>query len=324
MPVAAFPRTACEVLLTKHMPSVTSDTPDDPLDTDLTYEELVWRRNLFAAIAALLLVVVIATGVLDVATSVHDDRTFSVGAAPRLIVHDGVGGGLRGGIGVRAGDAGHIRVEGEVHGTWRVRYAIEQRGDDVVIEAQPRFLLGWLSLLGPARFTITAPATTRLEIESYSAPIDVQRVAGGGTLQTTNGAIHLDGVKGGLSAVTTNGAINTRGFDGSATLRTTNGAIDVREGRGTFDVTTTNGAIMLDAELQSGARHRAETTNGSVTVHLRGEPSLRVNARTTNGAVVANRPITTRERSSDTLAGTIGAGDGELSLRTTNGKITID
>lgn len=306
------------------MPSVTSDAPDDPLDADLTYEELVWRRNLFAAIAALLLVIVIATGVLDTATSVHEDRTFSVGTTPRLIIHDGVGGGLRGGIEVRAGDAGHIRVEGDVHGTWRVRYALEQRGDDVVIEAQPRFLLGWLSLLGPARFTVTTPAATRLEIKSHSAAIDVQQVAGGGTLQTTNGAIHLDGVKGGLSAVTTNGAINARGFDGTATLRTTNGAIDVREGRGTFDVTTTNGAIMLDAELQPGARHRVETTNGSVTVHLRGEPSLRVSARTTNGAVVANRPITTGEHSSNGLSGTIGTGEGELSLRTTNGRITIE
>jgi hypothetical protein len=201
------------------MPSVTSGTPDDPLDADPIHEELVWRRNLFAAIAALLFVVVVAAGGLDVATSVREDRTFSVGAAPRLIVHDGVGGGRRGRIEVRAGDAGHIRVEGKVHGTWRVQYVLEQRGDDVM---------------------------------------------------------------------------------------------------------TTNGAIMLDAELQPGARHRAETTNGAVTVHLRGEPSLRVSARTTNGAVVANRPVVSRERSADALSGTIGAGEGELSLRTTNGRITIE
>jgi len=308
------------------MPSATSDPPPvvDPLDVDLTYETLVQRRNLFAAIAALLLIVIVVTGVLDVATTVDDDRSFIAGASPRLIVRDGVGGGLRGGIEVRAGDRDRVRVEGKVHGTWRVRYVLDQRGQDVVIEAHPRAFLGWLSLLGPARFTVTAPAETRLDIESRSAPIDVQRIAGGGSLRTTNGTIRLDGVKGHLSAATTNGAITAAAFDGTATLHTTNGAIDVQASRGTFDVTTTNGAVMLDAELEPGARHRAEATNGCVTVRLRGAPNLRVDARTTNGAVVTSRPLTVRERTANALAGTIGSGEGELSVRTTNGKIAIE
>jgi hypothetical protein len=308
------------------MPPAPSDPSPavEPLDVDLTYEALVRRRNLFAAIAAVLLTVIVVTGVLDVATTVHEDRSFVAGASPRLIVRDGVGGGLRGGIEVRAGERGRVQVQGKVHGTWRVHYVLEQRGEDVLIEAHPRAFLGWLSLLGPARFTVTAPAETRLDIESRSAPIEVQGIAGGGTLRTTNGTIRLDGAQGRLSAVTTNGAIDADEFDGSAALQTTNGAIDVRASRGTFNVTTTNGAIVLEAELEPAARHRAETTNGSVTVRLRGEPSLRVDARTTNGVVATSRSLVIRERTAHGLTGTIGAGEGELVLRTTNGKITIE
>ncbi len=308
------------------MSPVTSDTPPVayPRGADPAYEGLIRRRNLFAAIAAFFLITIAVAGVLDVATTVREDRSFTVGASPRLIVRDGVGGGLRGGITVRVADGDRVRVQGKVHGTWRVRYVLEQRGDDVVIEAQPRALLGWLSLLGPARFTVTAPARTRLDVESRSAPIEVQGIAGGGSLRTTNGVIHLDGAKGHLSAATTNGAITAAEFDGTATLHTTNGAIDVQGSRGTFDVTTTNGAIVLDAELDSSQRHRAEATNGCVSVRLRGEPSLRVDARTTNGAVVASRQIAAREHTSNTFAGTIGAGEGELSIRTTNGKIAIE
>ncbi len=308
------------------MPSVPSDTPPvaDTRGADATYESFVRRRNLFAVIAGLFLAVMVITGVLDVMTTVYEDRSFSVDASPRLIVRDGVGGGLRGGIDVRAGDGGRMRVEGKVHGTWRVRYVIEQRGEDVLVEAYPRALLGWLSLLGPSHFTITAPAQTRLDIESVSAPIDIQRIAGGGALQTTNGNINLDNARGRLSATTTNGSITAAGLDGTATLRTTNGAIDVRDSRGTFDVATVNGGIVLDAELEPGGHHRAETTNGRVSVRLRGEPNLRIDARAVNGAVTASRPIATGERASNALAGTIGAGEGQLVLRTTNGRIAIE
>jgi len=308
------------------MLSVTSDPSPvaDPLDDDPAYAALVWRRNLFAAIAAFLLVIVAVTGVLDVVTTVYEDRSFSAGASPRLIVRDGVGGGLRGGIEVRAADGDRIRVEGKVHGTWRVRYVLEQRGDDVVIEAHPRAFLGWLSLLGPARFTVTAPPKTQLDVESCSAPIQVQRIAGGASLRTTNGPIRLAGVQGHLSASTTNGAIVAAGLDGTVTLQATNGAIDVQGSRGVFAVATTNGAIMLDADLEAGQRHRAETTNGSVTVRLRGEPSLRIDARTTNGAIVTHRAIAAGVRGSDTFEGTIGGGAGELSVRTTNGRIVIE
>ena len=149
-------------------------------------------------------------------------------------------------------------------------------------------------------------------------------IAGGGSLQTTNGAIRVEDAKGRIAAATSNGTINVAAFDGAAMLQTTNGTIAVRGSRGTFDVATTNGAILLDAELTSGARHRMETTNGSVTVHLRGAPSLRVDARTTNGAIEASAALVAVQRTSNGLVGTIGTGEGALSVRTTNGKITID
>lgn len=287
-------------------------------------EALRWRRNLWGAIAALLLVAVVATGVLDAATTRHEDRSFAVGPSPRLVIRDGIGGGLRGGIQVHAGTSDRVHVEGKVHATWRVRYVLEQRGDEVLLEVQARPFLGWLSLLGPARFTVTAPADARLQVESLSAPIMVRGITGGGSLETSNGGIHLDGAGGGLAAITTNGEITATRFTGSARLRTTNGEIRVDDSRGVFDVATTNGAVLLDADLDGGARHRAQTTNGRVEVHLHGAPSLRIDARTTNGAVTASLPIAISEQTPSTLIGTVGAGAGELWIRTTNGAVVIE
>ena len=272
---------------------------------DLANEEdvLIRRRNFFGAAAAFFLILMVVTMVLDALTTVNEDRSFHAGATPRVVIRDAVGRGLRGGLEVRAGGADRIRVEGKVHATWRVHYVLEQRGEDVVIEVEPRPLIGWLGLLGPARFVVTAPAATRLDIETSRAPIKIQGVTGGGVLRTTNGPVHLVGAGGQLTAATTNGPIAMDGFDGTAELRSTNGPIDVQGSRGTFDV---------------------QTTNGGIAVRLRGEPNLRIDAQSTNGPVTTRRPITDSHGNGHTLSGSIGPGDGELSLRATNGPITIE
>jgi Toastrack DUF4097 len=308
------------------MPSTPEAPPvDDREASDPTYDTLLRRRNLFGAIAAFFFVLVVISGVLDETTSVQVDRSFPVGAAPRLVLHDGVSGGLRGGIEVHVGASDRILVQGKVHGTWRVQYVLQQHGDDVVIDVQSRSLLGWLAFLGPARFTVTAPAATKLDIDTRAAAIDIQGIVGGGSVRTSNGMVRLDGDGGHPFKVSTsNGAITATGFDGSADFETTNGAITVQGGRGSFVLTTTNGAVVLDAELLSTGQHKATTTNGAVTVRLRGEPSLRIDAHTTNGAVVVNRSITVTNHQRNVFTGTIGAGTGELVLRTTNGQIVIE
>jgi putative adhesin len=294
-----------------------------PHTADPTYEALIRRRNFFGVSAAALLGLAILTGILDATTGVNVDRSFAVGAAPHLIIHDGVSGGLRGNIEVRAGGTERVQVEGKVHGTWRVRYVLEQRGNDVVIDVRPRFLLGWLGFLGPARFVVTAPAGTSLDIDTSRGPITVQGIDGGGTLHTTDGTIRVDGGGGTLSVTTTNGPITAVRFSGAARFQTTNGSIDVQGSSGRFDLTTTNGAIILDAALRDGVPHRAMTTNGAVSVRLRGEPNVRLDARTINGAVRVSRPIVATERTTHAVTGVLGTGDGELVVRTTNGGITI-
>jgi hypothetical protein len=232
------------------MPSVSSDSAPASRRPDPAYgARLRRRRNLAAASAGVLLAMVVATGVLDAATTAHEDRTFTVGAAPRLVIRDGVGGGLRGGIVVHAGAPGVVHVEGKVHATWRVHYVLEQQGDQVLVEARPGAFLGWLSLLGPARFSVTAPPETRLDVESRSAPIDVQGIDGGGSLATTH---------------------------------------------------------------------------GNVRVRLGESPSLRLDVRTTDGTITASRPLTAAEQTPTALVATVGAGAGELRIRTTSGSITVE
>ena len=191
---------------------------------------------------------VVLTGVLDAATTRREDRTFTVGTSPRLVIRDGVGGGLRGGIVVNAGAPDVLHVEGKVHATWRVQYVLAQRANEVSIEARPRPFLGWLNLLGPARFTVTAPSDTRLDVESSSAPIEVRGIAGGGSLQTTHGDIRVR-------------------LDGSPSLRlearTTGGAVTASR-RLTVSEQTPHALV---ATMGGGAAElRIRTTSGAITI----------------------------------------------------------
>jgi len=207
------------------------------------------RRNVAAASAGVLFAMVVATGVLDPVTTVHEDRTFTVGAAPRLVVRDGVGRRLRGGIAVRAGAPGVVHVEGKVHATWRVRYVLAQRGDEVLIEAQPRPFLGWLDFLGPARFTVTAPPETQLDVESRGAPIEVQGMVGGGALATTRGDVRVrlgESPSLRLDARTTDGTI-TASRPLTATEQTPTALVAVLgAGAGALRIRTTSGAITVE------------------------------------------------------------------------------
>ena len=65
------------------------------------------------------------------------------------------------------------------------------------------------------------------------------------------------------------------------------------------------------------------TSNGSVSVTLRGTPSLRFDASTSNGTVKSELPVLATSTGDQHLAGTIGDGEAELSVETSNGSVTI-
>ena len=66
------------------------------------------------------------------------------------------------------------------------------------------------------------------------------------------------------------------------------------------------------------------TSNGGITITLKGTPSVNLDASTSNGSITTKLPIlTTSTGDEDHLVGTIGAGDADLFVRTSNGSVTI-
>ena len=128
-----------------------------------------------------------------------------------------------------------------------------------------------------------------------------------------------------LTINTVNGKIEAREVSGRIELETTNGGVEVEDAAGSVTVETTNGRI--EVSLQEVARDesmRFQTTNGSITAEFSEDFSATVSASTTNGRVKCDFPITVKgEVRRNRLRGTIGHDGGRVSLRTTNGSISI-
>ena len=209
-----------------------------------------------------------------------------------------------------------------------VDYSAVQEGDTIIVRTKPngrRSFLGWRFLNRGAHIRISSPRKANVDVQSSNGRAILRGIEGIGTLRTSNGRIETDTVTGTFDMRTSNSRIEAARVEGDFTLESSNGSITVRDGQGTFDAETSNGSVRFAGEILPHKESRLVTSNGSITARLGGEPSLRVSARTSNGSLTCNREVEILgERKKRQLEGVIGGGEGELTLKTSNGSITIE
>jgi DUF4097 and DUF4098 domain-containing protein YvlB len=210
----------------------------------------------------------------------HDD-TFSVGAAPKIVVSSD-----NGQINVVTGNEGTVNVKATIRRPDDVEYGVVQEGDTVRVEARVSSVWGFGTDAG-ADITVTLPAETNVDLRTGNGGIGVVGIQNSGKLQTSNGMISLENVKGEFEVNTINGAIDFRGemtAGGMNQLTTFNGSVEVTllgEPSVKLDATTSNGAIICKLPIVAtesevnrlvgvvgggGAALVVKTFNGSIAV----------------------------------------------------------
>ena len=149
------------------------------------------------------------------------------------------------------------------------------------------------------RVEVSGLAITDLQIETTNGSIELNDIAGNVDVQTSNGRIRVSGITGDEARFrTTNGGMELADITNHITGQTTNGRI-------TFN----HGTIEQNVDLQS--------TNGRIEVQLAREPEhAAFDLRTTNSRteIFGNNNSTQQ----------FGDGRYEVTLRTTNGRITVE
>ena len=147
------------------------------------------------------------------------------------------------------------------------------------------------------------------------------------SVTTTNGRIEISGVSGSVGAETVNGRVIFRDITGPVHARTTNGRIEFDGIRGGIEARTINGRITgrLAAMPPSDVEITCRTTNGRIRLGVPRDANFEVDIQTRSSKVISEFELT--ETTTDTpkhLEGIVGEGGPRISLRTTNGAVTLE
>jgi hypothetical protein len=199
-------------------------------------------------------------------------------------------------------------------------------------------------------YNVTAPAGTRLSIESISGSVKVTDIKGEVSANTVSGDVRITGAARISAAKTISGTVEIIDVqtDGGLESGSVSGDVILRRvSARRVDASTVSGSIKLD-ELQSD-RVSASSTSGNVTftgplarngryefnsfsgeirLLLSGNTGFEIDANSFSGEIRPEFPITTRSadtgrRRRTTLNGTYGDGSAMLDLTTFSGSIVI-
>ena len=273
------------------------------------------------AVLALAVVVLAAVGCGSAGLTETREDVFGVGATPTLVVD-----GENGSVVVNAVTGNTIKVTATLRDANRIDYEATLEGDAVTVKAKKKGGFRLFSFgQGPAAdIEVSAPPATMVEVRTSNGSIELRGIQESGSLRTSNGKVVMENVSGDFAIRTSNGSVTLTAVEGNLTVESSNGAIVVRDGKGTFDIETSNGRIEFSGELTPGGDNTMRTSNGSVTVSLQGEASVELDASSSNGSVTSKLPIlTTGTQDEKHIVGTIGNGDADLLIRTSNGSVTV-
>jgi DUF4097 and DUF4098 domain-containing protein YvlB len=227
------------------------------------------------------------------------ERSFDVGASPSLAIKN-----FSGGVTVRAGEAGTIRVIATKRGLTKsqrdqITVDMTQGEAGLVIETKKPSGLSIVSV----DLEITAPADTRLN------------------LQTGSGGVEVDGLTQDLTVDTGSGGIDLRNVPGAIQASTGSGGVEVRGGGGPARLETGSGGIVYEGTAQGDCRF--QTGSGGIELRLPATLNVQVDLRTGSGGIDVQYDVS-GQVSRNSVKGAIGTGDqGTIYAHTGSGSIDL-
>jgi hypothetical protein len=137
------------------------------------------HMRLLGSLTVLLLFVAIVACIPAFASETETrDDTFSVGAAPKIVVSND-----NGQIDVVTGNEGTVNVKATIRRPDDVEYGVVQEGDTVRVEARVSSVWGFGANPG-ADITVTLPADTNVDLRTSNGGIEVVDIQNSGKLRT--------------------------------------------------------------------------------------------------------------------------------------------
>ena len=171
-----------------------------------------------------------------------------------------------------------------------------------------------------ARYVIRVPHRIELDrIESSNGAVRIEGVDGMVRVHTTNGAVRAMRVNGSAEIETSNGGIDLSDQRGSVVARTSNGRIKADGVKGYFEARTSNGGI--DARVTDPEPNRPiklESSNGGITLELASLKGNDVRVTTSNSSINLRLPQTVAAQLKASTSNSSISNDFESTMNTTS------
>jgi hypothetical protein len=240
------------------------------------------------------------------------ERTFPVSGTVSLDLNTDAGG-----IVVRTGASGTVRVRGILKAQWsllsgfdvedRIRQLeanppIEATGNTIRVAVRDKSLLRGISM----RLEIDAPIQTGLRARTDSGGIKVRGIQGPIDCQTDSGGVRATEIGGNVHVKTDSGGIRIRKTNGEVRAHADSGGIEAMEVAGRVEAETDSGGIRISQTQPAPIRARADS--GGADIVLAPTGGYDITARSGNGRITASNVTPIRDPSRGTLDGRLRGG----------------
>jgi hypothetical protein len=255
---------------------------------------------------------------------------------------------VRGRVDVRAWDRNEVEVKGSLGEGSKLALTGSEAHVVVKVESESDSF-SWWGGNGPkedTELTISVPRAAVLDVDTVSADIDVQGIAGARELEvesvsgdqrvradadrvelaSVSGDVDLESTARTLSVETVSGDIEARGISGRIDAESVSGRIDLEAPRvDDLSAATVSG----DVELRTGAvgtgRIKVESMSGEVDLLLPANVSARIEAESFSGSITSAFGEVEEEEHGpgSSLSTTAGKGDAQITLESFSGDVTL-
>jgi putative adhesin len=191
-------------------------------------------------------------------------------------------------------------------------------------------LLNWLRpQRHSANVTVTVPKDCPTQLGVVTATAVVSGMSARTSIKSVAGSVTVDGAAGNLDVNTMSADLEAQDVNGEVVFKTVSGDLTIAGGLvSRLDARTLNGRITADVDLAPAAAVHTTSASGDVALRLPATVSTLVDLRSASGQVeTAFDGLTTARKTGlgggTSVSGTLGGGDGRLSVTTMSGSVTL-
>lgn len=224
--------------------------------------------------------------------------------------------------------------------------AITLELQEAVLEARVTFPTHWRNRSARIDMTLVVPQGLALDLDTGDGNIKVRAMHSAVDARTGDGNITAKTIEGDLVLNTGDGTLDMANIQGPRIhAHTSDGRITLRDAR-TADLNLHSNDGRIQADGITSEKMHVHTSDGAIGLHCSPDApsvlqatldthdgsiefsaplalSVQVNAQTGDGHITVDFPITTQGKLDRSIQGTIGAGEGKLTLHTGDGSIHI-